>query len=129
MSLGLARRGALIATGVGAVGSELLMLRSAESTPPLLIVSFTGWVLSPFVALAWANRAAVRWPALTQRALYGVTFVVTALSLAIYGNALARPAGSSAAFYFVVVAPVSWALIALAVSIPVWISRRRVPPA
>ena len=46
---------ALIAAVAGAAGSIALMLRAGRRSPRLLIALFTIWVLSPFVALAWAN--------------------------------------------------------------------------
>ena len=53
--LGLLRGMALIAVVAGAVGSLGLMLRADQRTPRFLLVLFFFWVLSPFVALAWAN--------------------------------------------------------------------------
>ena len=49
------RKRLILAVVAGAVGSVGLMLRAGRSTPRLLLVLFVIWVLSPFVALAWAN--------------------------------------------------------------------------
>ena len=46
---------ALIAVVVGAAGSVGLLLRAGQRTPRLLLVLMTIWVLSPFIALVWAN--------------------------------------------------------------------------
>ncbi len=55
------RAAALIALLVGAVGSVGLMLREGHRNPSrLLIVLFTFWVLSPFMALVLANDALCR---------------------------------------------------------------------
>ena len=94
--LGLLRVVALIAVAAGAVGSLGLMLRAGRSTPRLLLVVFVIWVLSPFVALAWANMVSKRWSVLTRATLYCVTLVITLGSLAIYGELVVlRPAGSA----------------------------------
>ena len=49
--LGLLRAVALIEVVAGAVGSVGLTLRAGQRSPRLLLVLFTIWVLSPFVAL------------------------------------------------------------------------------
>jgi hypothetical protein len=52
---GLLHAVALIAMVVGATCSLIFMLHAGQQTPRLLLVPFTIWVLSPFVALLWAN--------------------------------------------------------------------------
>ena len=124
-TLALLRAVALIAVGAGSVGSLGLMFRADQRTPRFLLVIFVFWVLSPFVALAWANVVSKRWPVLTRAALYGVTIVITLGSLACYGKLILPPAGSPRAFMFVAVPPASWLLVAIAVSIAALISRKR----
>jgi hypothetical protein len=116
---------ALVAVGVGAVGSLGLMFRASERTPRFLLVIFVFWVLSPFVALAWANVVSKRWPVLTRGTLYGVTVVVTLGSLACYGKLILPPARSPRAFMFVAVPPASWLFMTIVVSMAALISRRR----
>ena len=53
--LGILHTIALIGVIAGAVGSVGLTLYAGRSTPRFLLVLFVIWVLSPFVALAWAN--------------------------------------------------------------------------
>src|SRR5262245_21518931 len=77
---------ALIALIVGGTGSLVFMFRAGQHTPRFLLVLFTIWVLAPFVALLWANRASKRWSVLTRAALYCVTFIIALNSLAIYGE-------------------------------------------
>lgn len=113
--LGLLRTMARIAVVTGAVGSVGLMLRAGRRTPRLLLVLFVIWVLSPFVAIAWANMVSKRWSVLTRATLYCVTLVLTLGSLAIYGDLVLPPAGSPRAFVFVVVPPVSWVLLTIVV--------------
>jgi hypothetical protein len=122
--LGLLRAVARIAVVAGAVGSVGLTLRAGRSTPRFLLVLFVIWVLSPFVALAWANTVSKPWPVLTRATLDCVTLVVTLGSLAIYGSVVLPPAGSPRAFVFVVVPPGSWLLVALSVPIAALVSRR-----
>ena len=122
--LGLLRAAARVAVVAGAVGSLGLMLRAGRNTPRLLLVLFVIWVLSPFVALAWANMVSQRWSVLTRATLYCVTHVLTLGSLASYGELVKKPAGSANAFVFVVVPPASWLLMAMAVPLAALISRR-----
>ena len=123
--LGLLRAVALVALVVGATGSLGFMFRAGQHTPRLLLVLFTIWVLSPFVALLWANMVSKRWSVLTRATLYCVTLVVTLGSLAIYGELVdLRPPGSANAFLFVAVPPVSLAFITIMVGIAAFISVR-----
>ena len=115
---------ALIAAVAGAAGSIALMLRAGRRSPPLLIALFTIWVLSPFVALAWANMASKRWSFVTRATLYCVTLVLTLGSLATYGDLVARPPGTAAAFFFVAVPPVSWLLMTIVGAIAALRARR-----
>jgi hypothetical protein len=119
------RAAGLIAVLAGAVGSVGLMLRAGQRTPRLLLVIFFFWVLSPFVALVWADVVSKRWSALTRATLYGVMLVVALGSLAIYGNDALRPRKAQPAFVFVLVPPASWLLIAIVVPVAALISGRR----
>ena len=124
--LSVLRAVALIALPVGAVGSIGLMLRAGHRNPSrVLLVLFAIWVLSPFVALALGNAVSQGWSGLTRATFYSVTLVVTASSLAIYGEVALGPPRTKTAFAFVVVPPASWLLIAITISIAVVISRRR----
>jgi len=123
--LAVLRAVALIAVAAGAAGSVGLMLRAGRRTPRLLLVLFVIWVLSPFVALAWANMVSKRWPVLTRATLYCVTFALTLGSLAIYGGLVSPPPGSARAFVFVAVPPASWLLMTIVVPVAALISRRR----
>lgn len=122
--LGLLSAAARVAVVAGAIGSVGLMLRAGRSTPRLLLVVFVFWVVSPFVALAWASVVSERWSVLTRTTLYCVTLVITLGSLVIYGFDL-TPAGSARAFSFVAVPPGSWLLVAVVVPVAALVSRRR----
>jgi len=123
--LGLLRAAALIAVLAGAAGSLGLMLHAGRRNDSrLLLVLFTIWVLSPFVALVLADVVSNRWSVLTRATLHGVMLVLTLGSLAIYGDAALGPPRAKTAFVFVVVPPASWLLIAIAVPIAALISGR-----
>lgn len=84
--LGLLRAAGLIAVVAGAGGSVGLMLRAGHRNPSLLLlVLFALWVLSPFMALVWANVVSKRWSLSTQATLYVVMFAIMLGCLAIYG--------------------------------------------
>jgi hypothetical protein len=127
-SLDRLRIAALFVLVAGAVSSLALMLYAGRRNPShLLIIAFVVWVLSPFVALGWANLQSIRWPRLVRTTLYGVTLALALATVMIYGNVVWHPPKSSAAFVFVVVPPASWLLMSIAVGLAVLIARR--PPA
>jgi hypothetical protein len=116
---------ALIATVVGAAGSLGLMFRAGQRTPRFLLVLFTIWVLSPFVALLWANMLSKRWSVVIRGTLYCVTLVVTLGSVAVYSELVVlRPPGSANAFLFVAVPPASWLFMTMVVSMAALVSGR-----
>ena len=122
--LGRLHTAALIALLVGVAGSLGLLLRGSERRPPLLLVLFVIWVLSPFAALVLATVVSKRWPVLPRTALYSVMLIVSLASLAIYGYDAVWPRKAQPAFVWVLVPPVSWLLIAIVVSIAALISGR-----
>jgi hypothetical protein len=123
--LGVLRAVALVAVVAGAAGSVALMLVAGRRTPRLLLVLFVIWVLSPFTALAWAGVVSKRWSVPARVTLYCVALVLTLGSLAIYGGLVSPPAGSARAFVFVAVPPIFWLLMAIAVPMAAFLSRRR----
>ena len=123
--LGLLRAAALIAVLAGAAGSVGLMLHAGRrNNSRILLLLFAFWVLSPFMALIWANVVSKRWPVLTQATLHSVMLVLTLGTLAIYGYVALTPPRAQAAFVFVVVPPASWLLIAIVVATAALKSRR-----
>ena len=121
-SLARLRTATLIAAGAGAVGSIAFMLIAGH--PPLFLrVLFAIWVLGPFVVFLGADRVSKRWSVLTRATLYGVTLLITLVSLVTYGYvALGPPKG---AFAFVVIPPASCVLMAIAIAIAAMISGRQ----
>lgn len=124
--VGRLRAAARIAALSGAVGSVGLMLRAGRrNDSKLLLVLMAIWVLSPFVVLLGASVVAKSWPALTQKALYGVMLVIALGSLAIYGADTLWSFSAKAAFVFIVVPPASWLLTSTVVLIAALASRRQ----
>lgn len=124
-SLRVLHAAGLISLLVGAVGSVGFMLYAGRRNPSrILLILFTGWVLSPFMALLWANMISKHWSVITRATLYSLMLVITLGSLVIYGEAALRPHRGKAAFPFVIVAPASWLLSALVVPMAARISGR-----
>jgi hypothetical protein len=125
-SLGVLRAAALIAIVAGAAGSLGLMLFAGRRNPSVFLIAlFAVWVLSPFVALAWANMRSTRWSAATRKALYLVTLVLTVGSFALYADVVLRPPRATPASRFLLVPLASWLLMTMGVSTAALISRRR----
>jgi predicted dienelactone hydrolase len=109
----------------GAVGSVALLLCAGHrSDSAILLLLFAIWVLSPFVALAIANRASKRWAVSTRVALHSVILILTVGSLAIYGNAVSIPADSRHAFPFLIVPLGSWLLMTTVILMAALMSRK-----
>jgi hypothetical protein len=110
------RRAALILLAAGAFGSVGLMgYVGRHQRSVLLMVLFTVWVLSPYATLAVAVALSGRWSVPTGRTLYALTIVVAVASLGIYGTVAFGPPRPQPAFYFIVVPPACWVLIAIVI--------------
>jgi hypothetical protein len=79
-----------------------------------LLVLFTGWLLSPFMALLVASMISKRWSVLTRVALYSLMLLITLVSLVSYSGVWSPP-GAKPAFIFLVVPLISWFLIAIVI--------------
>ena len=124
---GLLRGAAVIAALAGAAGSIALMLGVAR--PPFLLMAiFIFWVLSPFAGLLWLLVVSKSWPRMIRATLYGLTAILTAGSLAVYGHPDWRPPGTRPAFIFLTFPLASWLVIgfALAMAYRSWARRRRI---
>jgi hypothetical protein len=119
------RSTAWISCGIGAAGSATFMLYASKrvGAPSILMVLFTIWVVSPFMLLALAYVVSKRWAALTRATVYTVTAIISAASLTIYGAA-ALGASRPQTAIFVMVAPLSWLLIVIAITTAAFIARR-----
>ena len=123
--LGLLRVVALIAMVSGAGGSVGLMLWEGHRNPSrVLLLLFTIWDLSPFIALVLADIVSKRWSVLTRATLHSVMMVVSLGSLAIYGYVVLRPHESTPTAVFLVVPLGSWLLLTIVVTVAALISNR-----
>jgi len=123
--LGRLRMTALAAVLISAAVSLGFTLYAGRHNPSWLLITLMSiWVLSPFVALVWANSISHRWRLPTRATLYIVMLVVALSSLAVYARYTLVPRRSQAAFVFVVVPPASWLLIAVALAGAVFVSSR-----
>lgn len=119
------RTAARVALVAGAAGSVLLMMRAgARQRSIVLILLFTGWVLSPFLALALANARSAGWQPLTRTALYGAMLGVSFISMSVYGLHALIP-GMKSGFIYLVVPGACWVLIAVALATTAAISPKR----
>jgi hypothetical protein len=116
---------ALIALVIGAIGSLGLWIHAAKHPPPLLIVLFVIWVLSPFVVLGIGHVVSKRWASGTQAALYWVTLLVSLASIVIYADDAVSHRTAHPAAVYVVVPPASWVVSALAIGLGAWIAKRK----
>src|SRR5689334_4264607 len=122
LETGLAR----LSIAIGAAASLALMLRAGRRNPSTLLLTLMAiWVLSPFLALFAAGALAKRWSDATRAALFAITLLVTAGTLAVYGYDALHPR-PKAALVFVVAPPVCWVVSALALAI---VARRAKPAA
>ena len=121
---GLLHAVALTALVTGALGSIGLMFWVGHRNPSrVLLVLFTIWDLSPFMALLLADMISKRWSVITRATLHIVMLVIALSSLALYGNVVLRPR-SQPAFMFLVVPLGSWVLMMIVVPIVALISGR-----
>jgi membrane-associated HD superfamily phosphohydrolase len=123
--LGALRVVALIAVVAGAGGSLSFMFLTGRHNPSrVLMLLFTLWVLSPFVAVVFASAVSRRASVMTQATYYAVMLVLTLASLAIYGEVALGPPRAKPAYAFLVVPLASWLLIAVGVPIVAFVSGR-----
>ena len=87
-----------------------------------LLILFTGWVLAPFIGLAWADRLSARWAPSSRTWLYCLMIGTAVGSLAIYVYDVATSYGR--AVMFVAVPMVAWALALITIPIAVLAGRR-----
>jgi hypothetical protein len=113
----------LAALLAGAVGS-VSMLLSTGRPPFFLRVLFSIWVASPFIVLLLIDMYSRRWLVIVRATLLGMMLVLTLGSLTIYGYAIFGSPRFNPVSVFVVVPPMSWVLIGLAVPASALISRR-----
>jgi uncharacterized membrane protein len=124
-SLGVLRAAGITALVIGAMGSIGLLFHASQHPPPFLLALFVIWVLAPFVVLGVAEMLSKRWSTLTRTTLHSVMLVVALGTLAVYEDDALGRRTAHPAFVYVLVPPVSLALIAIALSIAAVISGRQ----
>ena len=108
------RKAAMITAVIGGLLSVLLMIHAGRyNMPAVLIVLIGMWVLLPYDAMMIGNILSPRWSETTRVTLYRVTFLITLISVAIYASVAFGPPRPKPAFFFVVVPPLSLALIGI----------------
>jgi len=111
---------------VGAVGSLYFMFNAGRNQKSLfLIVCFTSWVLSPFIALLIANVISKRWSFPTRMSFFFLILIISVGSLVSYGGALSQLGTKPPAFKFLIVPLISWLLIVTVIPISRRISRKK----
>lgn len=120
----MVRMTALVVLAAGAAASLMFMFRGHGNAPRFLMVLFTGWVLSPFVALAFASIASKKLTVVIQATVNCVALIISAVSVAAYAGLIPMPSGSRPAFLFLMVPFVSWVLMTL-LALALWRAARR----
>jgi hypothetical protein len=101
----------------GAMCSLGLMLYAGRNQRSvILIVLFTGWVLSPFVGLLVADAFSHGWSIATRNAVSALMVLVAIASVAAYGYDAFRPGRTKAAAIFLIVPFISWFTMVVVVS-------------
>ena len=108
---------ALIVLFAGAISSLVLMFNAGHNQKSiLLILLFTGWVLSPFIGLFIADMISKNWLSKTRLTIHLLIIFITVASLIFYSETLKIP-GTKPAFKFLIVPLISWVLILIIVPI------------
>jgi hypothetical protein len=119
------RTPARIVMALSAFVAEALMLFAGRENRHYEITAlFIVWVGSPFVLLWAADRASRSWPRPVQTTLSWLMLLVACVTVAAYVRRIVRPPAVQAAFVFVLVPPVSWLVIALAIGVAFLIATR-----
>jgi hypothetical protein len=109
---------ALIIVIVGAVGSLYFMFKaSINQKSVFLIACFTGWVLSPFIALLIVNVISKRWSIPARMTFYFLVLFIPIGSLVSYGGALSALESKPPAFKYLIIPLISWLLIMVVIAI------------
>jgi hypothetical protein len=121
----LARPVAMVACVVAAALALVFTAMVGRRNPsPVLMLLFTFWVSSPFVALGVGAHVSRNWSVRTRAALHAVMLAVSFLSPCIYAAVALGPPRAQPAFIFLVVPLASWVLC-LAILVVVAINIRR----
>ena len=124
ITLSLLQTVALTVAGAGAAGSVGLTLYAGRNNSSLLLpLLFVLWVLSPFVGLLIAHIVSKRWSFTARRTLYLLMLILPPFSLLSYSGIFSVIAAKPA-FVFLMVPLLSWLLMAIAISLAIFLSRK-----
>jgi hypothetical protein len=115
----------MIVALASAAGSLGFLFHASRSRPPLLMLIFVVWVVTPFAGLMAADSRSSGWPMAARVTLYRLMLLVGLGSLALYGQDALWPRRTQAAFLYLIVPPVSCILIAAALAIASFVGGRR----
>ncbi len=111
----------ILAAAAGSLGFMLHTGKNNRSA--FLLILFTTWVLSPFVALLVSNVVSKDWPVSTRLTLFSLMVLVSLSSLAVYGGLLTAP-GMKPAAPFLIFPLISWILILIIIPYSLYRSRK-----
>ncbi|MEO7045418.1 MAG: hypothetical protein ABI091_08960 [Ferruginibacter sp.] len=102
---------------IGATCSLYFMfIASRGQKSVLLIVLFTGWILSPFAGLFLADKICKLWTASSRSLLYWLMIILTIGSLVAYSGAF-NTLKTKNAFRFLIVPLISWLIMTIVILI------------
>jgi MFS family permease len=76
----------------------------------LLIVLFTGWVLSPFIGFFLAHKISKHWTFPTRASHYWLMIILVIFSLVVYSGTFYTPKTKPASM-FLIIPLISWLLL------------------
>ena len=115
---------AIIIVLVGVVGSLALMFQAGHNQRSVfLIVAFTAWVISPFIALVVASVKSKHWLLADRITFYFILLLIIAGSLISYSGAFDIH-GTKTAFKFLIVPLISWLVIGIVILVVGWRAKR-----
>jgi hypothetical protein len=122
-------RASLLSLVFGSVLSLALELYAGRNNQHFITqVGFVGWVMGPFVILAWAHMRSAAWSARMRRALWSITVFIGVATVALYAHRIYRPPKAQPAAVFTITPVASVLLIVVALLIAVATSPRKSRP-
>jgi hypothetical protein len=119
----------LLSLVFGCIVALALELYAGRNNQHLITqVGFVGWVLGPFVILAWAHMRSHAWSARMRLTLWSITVFIALVTVALYAHRIYRPPKAQPAGVFVITPVASVILIVIALSIAAAISPRKPRP-
>ena len=109
---------------IGAVGSLCLVLNAGRNAPVLLIILFTGWILTPYVALVFLNFFSKLQTIIAPSMLHWLMLLISVGSLLCYSLTFSQHNGKPATGIFLIVPFISWILIVTTIVISAYKKRK-----